>query len=64
MEQPKLIPGRFININNTVYRIKRRICGCNGCSLNSFDRCPNISDSRNGHPLLECNLNNVMFVKT
>ena len=61
MKTPK--PGQLCTINNAVYRAKRRINGCYGCALNSIVMCPNVVDSRNGHPLLECAINDIILVR-
>lgn len=61
MKTPK--PGQFCTINNSVFRAKKRVDGCKGCVLNDFFTCPNITDSRNGLPLLECSLNNIILVR-
>lgn len=57
-----LKPGQLVTINNVVYRAHKRIDGCKGCSLNSFDMCPNIVDYRM-EPILTCNVSNIIFKK-
>ena len=47
-------PGRLLTINNCVYRSKKRVNGCHGCDLNSFDMCPCIVDRRRGEPRYDC----------
>ena len=61
MKTPK--PGQFCIINGVLYRGKKRSEGCRGCDLNSFATCPNIVDSRNGTPLLDCTINNIILKK-
>ena len=61
MKTPK--PGQYIWINGVQYRAKRRICGCNGCALDDFFRCPNIVDYRNGKKQLECYDNDIILVR-
>lgn len=61
MKTPK--PGQFCTINGIIYRGKRRTCGCRGCALNNFIACPNIVDSRNGTPALECAINDIILIK-
>lgn len=61
MKTPK--PGQFCTINKTVYRAKRRTNGCYGCALNNFISCPNIVDSRNGTPALECAINDIILTR-
>lgn len=56
-------PGQFCTINNTVYRAKKRTCGCRGCALDSFFMCPCIVDSRNGNRKINCSLDDIIFVK-
>ena len=38
----KLKPGQLHTINNQVYRVKKRECGCYGCAFNNVMLCPNI----------------------
>jgi hypothetical protein len=61
MKTPK--PGQYTWINGVQYRAKRRICGCNGCALDDFFRCPNIVDCRNGKKPLECYDNDIILVR-
>lgn len=56
-------PGQFCTINNVLYRAKRRQSGCKGCSLDSFEDCPNIVDSRNGVRPLDCSTDDIIFVR-
>lgn len=58
-----LRPGQVCTINNRVYRAKKRIDGCHGCSLNNFFTCPEIVDSRNGKKPLNCDINNIILVR-
>lgn len=60
MKTPK--PGQLCTINNVVYRAKRRTDGCQGCDLNSLDKCPNITDYRAEKPL-KCALNDIILKK-
>ena len=55
--------GQFVSIDGSVYRCKKRTSGCTGCVLNSFIRCPNIVDFRNGQRPLSCAIDNIIFVK-
>lgn len=61
MKTPR--PGQLVTINETVYRAKKRTRNCDGCALNDYFRCPNIVDSRNGVPLLDCKLKGIILVK-
>ena len=61
MKTPK--PGQLCTINNVVYRAKRRTHKCNGCALNDIFMCPNVRDSRNGTPALECSINDIILVR-
>lgn len=38
----KLIPGRFYSHHGKVYRIKKATFNCDGCLLNTVQKCPNI----------------------
>lgn len=58
----KLVPGRFINLNGTVLRIRKRIDGCKGCCLNGFYTCPNITALNNN--AIDCTYYGVIFTKT
>lgn len=61
MKTPK--PGQFCSINGTIYRAKRRTCGCRGCALDDIILCPNITDSRSISKPLDCTINNIILVK-
>lgn len=61
MKTPK--PGQLVTINNVVFRAKRRISGCKGCALDDLISCPNITDPRNGGPVLECSINDIILVR-
>ena len=56
-------PGQLCMINNVLYRARKRVNGCFGCSLNSPMLCPNIVDCRNGVRPLQCDGNNIILVK-
>lgn len=59
MKTPK--PGQFCVIDNVYYRARKRVNGCYGCALNNVVLCPNVIDSRNGVPRLECAINNIIL---
>jgi hypothetical protein len=61
MKTPK--PGQFCTVNGVLYRGKKRTEGCKGCALDDLIMCPNITDSRNGTPALECAINDIILVK-
>ena len=61
MKTPK--PGRFFKFNGSVFRARKRTNGCKGCVLNNIILCPNIVDSRNGTPPLECELWGIILTK-
>lgn len=61
MKTPK--PGQWFKLNDTVYRAMKRTNGCEGCILDDIILCPNIVDSRNGTPPLDCELNNIILTK-
>lgn len=61
MKTPK--PGQFCNVNGMLCRAKKRTKGCYGCVFNNLIACPNIVDSRNGTPALECAINNIILIK-
>ena len=61
MQTPK--PGQFCTINGALFRAKKRINGCEGCALNDIIMCPNITDSRNRIPVLECSVKNIILVR-
>lgn len=54
-------PGQLCTINNVVYRAVKRVNGCHGCALNSFELCPNIVDVRNGNKPLQCSIDNFVL---
>lgn len=54
MKIPK--PGQFFKFNGFRYQTRKRTNGCKGCVLDDIILCPNIVDSRNGTPPLECEL--------
>lgn len=61
MKTPKA--GQFFKFNGVVYRARKRVNGCHGCALNDIISCPNVVDSRNGTPPLECAINNIILQK-
>lgn len=46
MDTISIRAGQLCTINHTVYRAKKRTCGCRGCDLDDFLLCPNIIDTR------------------
>lgn len=61
MKTPK--PGQFCTIDGVVYRAKRRTNKCEGCALDDFTLCPNITDVRHPEPLLQCSINDIILVR-
>ncbi len=61
MKTPK--PGQLCTINEAVFRAKKREpgAGCKGCALEDIDLCPNVVDSRNGVPVLNCSINDIIL---
>lgn len=56
-------PGQFAIINNTLYRAKKRINGCEGCDLDSLYSCPCIVDRRFEEPKYNCAILDIIFKK-
>lgn len=61
MKTPK--SGQFFKFNGSIYRARKRTNGCKGCVLNNIILCPNIVDSRNGTPPLECESWDIILTK-
>lgn len=61
MKTPK--PGQFFKFNDSVFRVRKRTNGCKGCVLNNIILCPNIVDSRNGTPPLDCESWDIILTK-
>ena len=61
MKTPK--PGQFCTIEGVLYRARKRTKGCNGCSLDDILRCPNVVDSRNETPPLNCSINDIILIR-
>lgn len=59
MKTPR--PGQFTAINGVYFRAHKRTNGCHGCALKSIVLCPNVVDSRNGTPPLDCAGNNIIL---
>lgn len=59
-----LRPGQFYTINNVVYRVKRKTCGCTGCAFarNPFC-CPGIVTKSNPQPRINCLYDNIILVR-
>lgn len=55
MKRPR--PGQYVSVStsDSVYRAKKRTCGCNGCVLSNLLVCPNIRDKRfEQEPEIDC----------
>lgn len=55
-----LKPGRFVNVNGKVLRVKNRINGCKGCCLNTPFTCLSIPPQSRQ---CDCSLYGIIFVE-
>lgn len=54
--------GQLCTINNKVYRVKRRTCGCEGCFFeDSFFLCPGVLDRRTKKQKINCQLYQIIL---
>lgn len=54
-------PGQLITVNNTVYKARKRECGCRGCDLNDYSLCPSVIDSTTKEKRYDCAMYQVIL---
>lgn len=58
-----LKPGQLCTINRTVYRAKKRVLDCKGCSLDSPFTCPNMKFQNTSNKHFPCIEQGIILVK-
>ncbi len=61
MKTPR--PVQFCTVNGVLFGAKKRTDGCQGCALDDIIMCPNVTDSRNGTPVLERAIKDIILVR-
>lgn len=53
-------PGQIVNVNDNMYRARKRTHGCEGCVLNDILLCPSVVVKDVGKKL-DCSMDNIVL---